>query len=126
MARTADNVDVPLQERSSLAEIEDLSKSNSRSLSNEEIQALQVRKTKVFNQDTLKSQKGSEAFEELIGKIKQTKLFKFITSKPYQFHPFWVADFFRRAKIATDEKSFTTFVGNMHFSFSAQFLTEEF
>lgn len=88
MVKIVDNDDHLLLERPSQAELEEIVKTISRSLSNEEEHALQIRESKVFNLDTLKNEWNSQVFEELVEKIKQTKLLKFIISKPDKFSHF--------------------------------------
>lgn len=54
------------------------------------------------------------------------KLMKFVSIEPERFDPYLVADFYKKAIIATNSKSFKTKVYNTKLTTSALFLAEEF
>lgn len=51
---------------------------------------------------------------------------RFITVEPERFHLYLVEEFYRKAVVALDSKSFRTKVYSTRLTISAQFLTNEF
>lgn len=101
-------------------------KSNILPLKNEKLRAFHVKKNKIYNPSTLKKQINPHFFEDLTRKLNKAQLMKFITTKPEHLHLYLVAEFYRKAIIAIDNKSFKTKVFCTLFIISAQFLADEF
>lgn len=87
-----------------------------------------MQKNKIYNPTPLKKQWSLVPFffDQLSRKINKAKLMKFITVEPRRFHPYLVAEFYRKAVAAADEQSFMTIVHDTQFNISNQFLAEKF
>lgn len=90
------------------------------------IRDLQIKKNKIYNPKTLKKQLNHHDFEDPMRKLTKTKLMKFIIVELERFHPYLLVEFYKKAVIAANGKSFETKVYNTKLTVSTQFLAEEF
>lgn len=109
-----------------MSELATLVKSNTPTLSQRQMRPYYVRKNKVFNPSTQKKLWDPLSYDQLATKINSAKQINFITAEPKRFHPYFVAEFYKQATIAEDEKSFKTTMHVTKFKVSAQFLAKEF
>lgn len=63
---------------------------------------IQVKKSKIYNPTTLKNQLNHLDFDDLTMKINKAKLVRFITTEPELFHPYLVAEFYKKTVVASD------------------------
>lgn len=110
-----------------LAEFAIISNTNSRRLTYEERRVRAVQKNKIFSVNHLWIlwEVYPAICDELALKINEAKLMRFITAEPKKFHPYLVAEFYHRAVIAADGKSFSTEVYDTQLTISPQILAEE-
>lgn len=122
----ADQAALNILEGIPLSELVKIDKSGAHQLSYKERRVIQVKKNKIYKHTTLKKQMNNYFFEELTRNINKAKIMNFVTVEPECFHPYLVAEFYRKTVIASDSKSFKKKVFGTQFIISAQFLAKEF
>lgn len=98
-----------------VSELVKINKARTHQLSNTEQRVIQVKKNKIYNPTTLKKQMNLYNFDDLTRKINKAKLMRFITAEPERFHLYLVTEFYRKAVVASDNKSFKTKVFSTRF-----------